>query len=181
VRAAALAAVVLLAACGPHEDRTRSDWEEANAARLARESESVPAVLPPAPAGGDLVHFRAGPTNDFDFYVDARSLAASEGVVRYVLVARSPRGAQNVSFEAISCRSGEYRLYATGLADGGWQRQDSPWRAIGPRNVAQRVLMLEYFCPKRIAIASGAEGVMALQRGGHPLADPPDPVSGGSR
>jgi hypothetical protein len=181
VRAAALAAAVLLAACGPHEDRTRSDWEEANAARFAKEGQDVPAQLPPAPGRGDLLGFRAGPTSEFDFYVDARSLAVSEGVVRYVLVARSPSGAQNVSFEAISCRSGEYRLYATGGPDGGWQRQESPWRSIGLRNVAQRVLMREYFCPKRIAIASGAEGVMALQRGGHPLADAPDPVSGGSR
>lgn len=181
MRAAALAAVVLLAACGPYEDRTRSDWEEANAARLAKEAEGAPVELPPAPGRGDLLGFRAGPTSDFDFSVDARSLAVSGGVVRYVLVARSPSGAQNVSFEAISCRAGEYRLYATGRPDGGWQRHESPWRSIGPRSVAQRVLMWEYFCPKRIAIASSAEGVMALRRGGHPLADPPDPVSGGSR
>lgn len=121
----------------------------------------------------------AGRTTDFRLQVDPRSLTVTpEGIVRYVLVARSPSGAQNVSYEAINCRSAEYRLYATGRADGAWQREESPWRSIGSRTLAQRVLMREYFCPRRIAIASAAEGEMALRRGGHPLADPPDPISG---
>jgi hypothetical protein len=170
---------VLLAACGGREDRMRSDWEEANAARLAKESDAAPVELPPAPGARELLRFRAGPASDFDFYVDPGSLSVSpDGIVRYVLVARSPGGARNVSYEGISCRAAEYRLYATGRGDGAWQRDESPWRSIGSRAPAQRVLMREYFCPRRIAIASAAEGEMALRRGGHPLADPPDPVSG---
>lgn len=180
MRALALALAALLAACSGGQDRTRSDWEEANAARLAKEADGAPVELPPAPRAARLLGFRAGPASDFDFGVDAGSLSvAGDGVVRYVLVARSPSGAQNVSYEAISCRAGEYRLYAIGRSDGSWQRQESPWRAIGPRTPAQRVLMRAYFCPKRIAIGSAAEGVSALQRGGHPLADAPDPASGG--
>jgi hypothetical protein len=155
-----------------------SDWERENAARLAKEGDDARAALPPAPRPGDLVEFSAGPASSFRFHVDPATLHVNaDGLVRYVLVARSGSGAENVAYEAINCRSYEYRLYATGRPDGSWQQVDLPWRPLGTRTPAQRVLAREYFCPKGISIANAAEGVMALRRGGHPLADQPNPGS----
>lgn len=175
--------LVMLGACGGAATPPRSDWEEANAARFAKEGdEAQRPAFPPAPNGPNLVEFSAGPTSGFRFYVDAGSLSVTgDGIVRYVLVARSASGAQNVAYEAINCRTGEYRLYGTGRKDGGWEPASVPWRSFGPRTPAQRVLAAEYFCPRRIAIATSSEGAMALRRGGHPLADAPNPVSGGGR
>lgn len=93
-------------------------------------------------------------------------------MVRYTLVARSPQGAQNVSFEGIRCESREVRGYATGRADGTWSRRDTPWRRIESRSVQRwhNALAAEYFCAGRTPIQDAAEGVDALRRGGHPRA-----------
>jgi CNP1-like family protein len=93
-----------------------------------------------------------------------------DGVVRYTLVARSPQGAESVVFEGMRCATREVRGYATGRADGGWSRRDTPWRAITPRSVQRwhDALAAEYLCPGGTAIHGAAEGVDALRRGGHP-------------
>jgi hypothetical protein len=165
-------AIGVLGGCGSTPTATRSDWEEANAGRLAKEGDDAPRLaLPPAPRPSSLVEF-PGSTAGFRFYVDTGSLSVSgDGLVRYVLVARSESGAENITYEAINCRTLEHRLYASGRKDGSWQPVSAPWRALGPRTPAQRALAADYFCPRRIPVASAAEGAMALRRGGHPLAD----------
>jgi hypothetical protein len=104
--------------------------------------------------------------------VDAASISVGEdGVVRYVLVARSAQGAESVSFEGIRCSTSEYRIYATGLADGRWApTRASSWRPIAPRSVARwhNALSREFFCPSGRPIRNAAEGVLALRRGDHP-------------
>lgn len=167
-----------LAACGGAESTVRSDWEDANAGRLAREGDDALPPLPPVPRAENLVGFSSGHGPDFRFYVDASSLNVGDGLVRYVLVARSASGAENIAYEVLNCRSSEYRLYASARRDGSWERLSAPWRALGPGSPAQRALAREYFCPRRVAVANVAEAAMALRRGGHPLADPPNPVSG---
>jgi hypothetical protein len=174
-RRALLLPLALLAACGSDgSGNVRSDWETRNAARLARESESAaPAVLPAYPRPEALVAFDVPALPEFRFHVDASTLSVGDGIVRYAVVGRSASGAENVAYEAINCRSAEYRVYAIGRgATGGgrWQPQEQAWRAIDRRSV-QRVLMNDYFCPQRVSIASAAEGAMALRRGGHPLRD----------
>lgn len=96
-----------------------------------------------------------------------------DGVVRYTLVARSPQGAESVSFEGIRCGTGEVRRYATGRADGTWLRHGTPWRPIEARSVQRwhNALAAEYFCPGGIPIGSPAEGADALRSGGHPRAN----------
>jgi hypothetical protein len=170
--------LLLLGACSSGTEHMRSDWEQENAARLAREGDDATRVpAPPYPRTQDLVEFAVPAVPDFRFYVDASSLGVGDGVVRYVLVGRSSAGAENVVYEGVSCRAAEYKLYAIGRGPGRWEAQQVPWRPVGQRP-AQRVLMAEYFCPRRSSIASAAEGVTALRRGGHPLADAPNPVSG---
>jgi hypothetical protein len=70
-------------------------------------------------------------------------------VVRYVLVVRSPRGAENVTFEGIRCASGERRLYAIGQGDGTWvASRNVAWEPISfnTYNRPQAALAKEYFC-----------------------------------
>jgi hypothetical protein len=175
----------LLGACSADTSRMKSDWEIENAGRLVKEEEaSLRVDLPPFPRRQDLVEFFVSAASDFRFFVDRTSISlAGERVVRYVLVARSPSGAENVSYEGINCRNGEYIVYAAGTRDRGWLSRSPQWRPIEPGRVQGRhnVLQREYFCPSRIAIASEAEGVRALEQGGHARARQPDPLSGPGR
>ena len=148
----------------------QSDWERANEERLKQSQElSVP---PPALERGRLVEVKLrelGADSDFRYYVDWGSVSAGEDrIVRYVLVARSRSGTENVTFEGLRCQ-GEYRVYAVGRPDGGWGGRPSEWRPI-PRLPAaiQPVLARHYFCPGRAAVRTSAEGQRALRDGGHP-------------
>ena len=145
----------------------KSSWEREQEAREFKEPE---AVLPPPPKG-DLIEFFVTSASSFKFFIDPQSLAVgADGVVRYTLVARSPSGAETVSYEGIRCESGLYRVYA--FANGGaWSRnRGAEWRSIEPKSVQRwhNVLRGRFFCPNRLTIVTAAEGLDALRRGGHP-------------
>ena len=91
--------------------------------------------------------------------------------MRYTLVARSPGGVANVSYEAIRCSSDEYRIYAIGHADRTWAKRTTPWRPITPKSVQRwrHALLRDYFCPGGGTILTVEEGIDALQRGRHPM------------
>lgn len=129
-------------------------------------------VLPKPPEAANLIEFDVSATATFRFFVDAASISVGpDGVVRYTLVARSPSGAQNVSYEGIRCKSYAVKVFAGARPDGTWvPRQNSEWREIEPKTVQRwhNALAREYFCPQRTAIRDPAEGVDALRRGGHP-------------
>jgi len=177
-RLASVVVCLALAACtglGPE----KSDWERAQQAKSWHE-ESV--TLPPYPKRGNLVEFDAGPGTDFRFFVDGASLSVgSDGVVRYVLVARSPQGAENVSFEGLRCNDGEYKIYATGRSDRSWvEAHGARWRPVEQSAGSwHRTLANDFFCPGKSPILSAAEGVEALKRGGNPRADTLRNQSGG--
>jgi hypothetical protein len=129
-------------------------------------------TLPPYPAKSTLVEFSVADPTPFRFFIDGASLSpGADGVVRYVLVARSPQGAENVTYEGIRCESGEYRVYAVGQADGSWGGRPGEWQKISATTIARwrTALQREYFCPQKEPIRSRAEGVRALQQGGHPF------------
>jgi hypothetical protein len=152
----------------PRGVQDKSDWEIEQERR--QEAGDGPA-LPAWPKDQDLVEFHGGNVTTFRFYVDATSLTVSgDGVVRYALVARSPSGVSNYSYEGMRCEgAGQVRIYAYGQ-DGRWVRQRSPWRDIELKVVQSwhGELRSRYFCPNRINIQSAAEGLDALRRGGHP-------------
>ena len=111
-----LVLAALLVACGGAG--VKSDWERKNETRLEQEARD-PVPAPPAfPRKENLVEIALRGATDFRFYVDGATLGVGDGVVRYVLVARSPAGVENVSFEAIRCATAEYRVYALGRSDG---------------------------------------------------------------
>ena len=121
-------------------------------------------VLPPYPRAERLIEIFVSPTSELRFFVDPASVEpGSDGAVRYTLVARSPAGAENVSYEALRCESGEARIYAVGR-NGEWVLASSDWRAS--RTPWQAMLYRDYFCPLRQPIASREEGVRVLRSGG---------------
>jgi hypothetical protein len=170
---AALACAALLAACSSASE-PMSDWERNNRERLAP-AQTAAAIAPPAyPRDQNLIEYYQSATATMRYYIDAASIDAlwKQGEVRYTLVARSPSGARNVSFEALRCASpGTYRVIATGNSDGSWNTRSGEWREIVRRAdlEAQSTLKRQFFCPHNDPIQSSAEGVDALRRGAHPL------------
>lgn len=158
----ALLACVALVACGapPAE---KSDWEVRHDQRLTRPEE--PVTIPEYPAPTRLVEFSVTP-GEFRFFIDPDSLAVGDGIVRYALVARSPSGVDNVSYEGLRCGTGEVRVYALGH-DGAWRGAPGAWRASVQR--WHHVLQREYFCPQNAPVANRREALDALRRGGHPV------------
>ena len=149
--------------------QVKSDWERENEERLKQSREEV--VPPPPLERARLVELQLDGESEFRYLVDAASLSVgADRIVRYVLVARSASGVENVSFEGLRC-PGEYRVYAVGRADGSWAGRAGEWRAV-PRDAraGQNALARRYLCPARVAIQSAEEGRRALREGGHPAA-----------
>jgi hypothetical protein len=168
VRRLALLACAALASCGTTGEK--SDWERKHEERLPPAEEAL--ALPAYPRTGQLIEFFVAATSEFRFFIDPASLSVgSDGVVRYVLIARSPAGVDNVSFEGMRCTSAEVRTYALGRG-GAWTGKPGAWRSIEPRSVQRwhNALYREYFCPQKEPIASAREGIDALRHGGHPFA-----------
>ena len=128
------------------------DWQE--------EAE-VP--FPPAPKEADLHRFYVSATTPNAFFIDMATLSVGQdGVVRFVMVVRSPRGASNITFEGIRCASSQRRLYAIGQADGTWvASRNTAWEGISfnTYNRAQAALAKEYFCDGTTATAIDADEV----------------------
>jgi hypothetical protein len=163
----ALLVAFLLAGCAIRPPAEMSDWERENIDRRPVE-ESV--ALPPYPRAASLVEFTVSDPGGFRFFIDAATLdVRKDGVVRYVLVARSAEGAQNVSFEGLRCASADHRVYALGRPDGTWAPARGDWHPVRAAPPRQAALYREYFCPQKQAIRDAGEGVRALQAGGHPF------------
>jgi hypothetical protein len=164
VRARHLTALLLCLCAATGWAQPKSDWERLDEERDWKEAETA---LPSFPRREDRLPFAASATSDFHFFVDRSSISVgADGVVRYTLIAVSPLGVENVSFGGLRCKSGEYKTYAIGRRDGSWSRREGVWRRGTQR--WQTVLRAEYFCPLGVTIATGAEGIDALRRGGHP-------------
>jgi hypothetical protein len=140
------------------EEQEKLNWKEAEVR------------LPSYPKDADLIEFQVSSGATFRFFIDAASLSvAGDGVVRYTLVARSPSGTANVSFEGIRCASKSYKVFARGTG-GSWTRREGEWQVIEARTIQRwhNVLYFEFLCPRHRAIETAAEGVNALRRGVHP-------------
>ena len=156
-RPLAFGCIALAAACG-HQQDLRSDWERQQEGKLPPAEQAV--TLPPYPPRGELLEFSTGPTSEFRFFIEASSLSVADGLVRYVLIARSDSGAQNVSYEGLRCSSGEVRLYALG-GDGGWRGTPGAWRSP---LAWHRELRREYFCSVKYPVYSRDDALAAFRR-----------------
>jgi CNP1-like family protein len=165
---AALGVLLGVAACSMSEPT--SDWERRNPDLAVMPTEALPKP-PPAPRRENLIEFYVAPTATFRYFVDAASLATfyKQKEVRYVMVARSPDGVDNVTYEALRCPN-EHRILATGNSDGSWNVRRGDWQEIPRRTAtAPAILRAQFFCPHNDPIQSQAEGVNALRLGAHPL------------
>jgi hypothetical protein len=116
----------------------------------AKPWEEIAVQFPGAPRDADLLAFSVSATATQRFAIDSRSLTVgADGVVRYTMVAVSPSGARNITYEGIRCAAFEKKLYAIGRADGTWSRsRRDKWEPI-VRNAANRqqaTLAQDYFC-----------------------------------
>ncbi len=92
------------------------------------------AVAPPGSfSTTELQHFTVSSGSSLVYGIDPQTLAVGEdGVIRYVMVARSPSGALNALYEGIRCGSAETKTYAR------WDNNRSAWHT--PTNAEWRPL-----------------------------------------
>jgi hypothetical protein len=147
-----------------------SDWERKNTPSLERQEEEAPPPPPAFPQRATLLQFEVRGQRDFRNYIDGATLSVDpKGVIRYVFVASSPSGAENVTYEALRCKTNEYRVYALGRPDRTWSDRPGNWQPIAEsRQGHHRTLQKEFFCPQSHPIRSADEGRRALQAGAHP-------------
>jgi hypothetical protein len=106
--------------------------------------------LPPWPRDSDLVEFKLDAPSPFRYFIDGRNLRiGKDEVVRYTLVAESPSGARNVSFEGLRCTAnGAYQTYAYG-ANGSFQvLPETDWLKIAglPGDALHKELHKHFLC-----------------------------------
>lgn len=163
-------ALACLVACTGVQAQASDAWEP----NLQEEPDWVEMkVEPPAlPRNEDLIEFYVGHLASNHFFVDGASIRVGEdGVVRYVLVIRTPGGASNVTFEGIRCATHEVKLYAMG-ADGRWRKaRDTTWKPVQNKSINPHhaALNRDYFCSVGQSIVDGNEGRAALRRSAHLL------------
>ena len=127
------------------------------------------AQLPAFPIPQNLIRVNMETMRNFEVAIDGSSIdIGQDGVVRYILVARSSGGAENITFEGIRCDSRERKLYAIGRSDKTWGEVRNPaWTsyAINPRSYHAE-LAREFFCPELAIVLNAAEAARNLRRGG---------------
>lgn len=136
--------------------------------------EEMQAELPAAPKDENLLPFYVGPTTTQTFAIDSKSLAiGKDGVIRYTLVATSPGGAKNISYEGIRCASFEKKIYALGRDDGSWARsRRDQWDGIVRSKVNRQhaALSQDYFC-SNLTIMGTEKDILQRIRSGKTLID----------
>ncbi len=113
-------------------------------------------LMPEAPKPEDLTSFYVSPVTSFRFFIDTRSISiGKDDVVHYTLIARSPEGANNISFEGMRCSNRTYKVYAyLGANDTFRPRTDPQWvrvdEAEGNRQRAS--LYKDYICSSGVPL-----------------------------
>lgn len=125
----------------------------ATATALADDEKAWQEAIVEAPARfslDGLQPFTVSQGSSMQYGIDPGSLALGEdGVVRYVLVARSASGALNVFYEGIRCQAAEVKTYAR------WDNNRSAWHT--PDGAAWKPL--SFSGPTRPAMILAKEGL----------------------
>lgn len=76
--------------------------------------------------------------------VDPDTLRVTDdGIVRYVVVARSPGGSVNASYEGIRCLTGEVKVYARSSSSGTWRPvANADWKPLNGNQPSAHALVL---------------------------------------
>ncbi len=132
---AALALPTHAALAQPRADEEEKPWEEAQWA-------------PPASFQLDKVRtFRLEQTTTMEFGIEPSTLqVGTDGVIRYVFVARSASGALNVLYEGVRCQTAETRIYARWDPASGWRQStgnsDANWQPLNFRGSTRRQMFM---------------------------------------
>jgi hypothetical protein len=127
---------------------------------------------PPAAFNLDKLIPVANPTRSNLSYSVAPDTVSvgSDKVVRYVIVAKSPRGAMNVLYEGVRCDTREVKAYASWRLDSGWRElSDAQWQEL--RNANSRhahTMSNDAFCDVRIVYGSADDIVQRLRKASKP-------------
>ncbi len=170
--AGALAAILIAGCAGTPDPSALPAAGDPNVPPEAKRTASAAGlVLPAWPAEEDLIPVRLSRAVALRYFVDGKSLSVAQGdVVRFTLVGKGAGGAENVTYEAFRCSTGERAIYAHGRTDRTWREVADPqWGPIGRTDEVRNVLIAYHLCPGRRAVKDATEGVNALKYG-HPEA-----------
>jgi hypothetical protein len=132
------------------------DWQETE----------VPA--PPALSRDRLLALEMPPYVSLQFGIDAASLAITpDGIVRYVVVARSSSGAVTAFYEGIRCATAEVKTYARSNNEGVWSRPGAvEWQALSANRPSKHAVIFarQAACDGATAASSVADIIRALKK-----------------
>ena len=145
----------------------------------AHPAPAAPLIMPAPPRASDLVPVPLPGHSGMRFFVDEASIRRAEvSHLRYTLVARSPAGVDNVSYEEIDCLNENWRINALWNDSARrWDRVSAPsWIGVdvGGGGNLHAVLDTQYFCRDggvdgtvpdvirrlRLGLRGGGEGVL---------------------
>ncbi len=159
-RVASLCAVALLS-CAPVWAQfvtADPDWKE------------VEAAPPPAFELRRLVPFEVSISTTLQWGLDPDTVViASDGTVRYVVVAQSSSGVVNAMYEVIRCSTAEWKTYARFNKSSGWsQASDPQWQNLAASSPSRYALRLaqQGICTGAAATQTVRDMVKYLKQGG---------------
>lgn len=103
------------------------------------------AAAPPSSfSTSSLQAFEVTKNSALSYGIDPLSLTVGEdGVVRYVMVARSASGALNVMYQGIRCATAQTKTYARWSDSSSWNTSpDAAWQALDFRGPTRPAMML---------------------------------------
>lgn len=105
-------------------------WAQRDVALMDWKESEVPP--PPVFDAGKLLTFEVSRGSSLVYGVDPDTLSiADDGVLRYVMVAISPSGANNVMYEGIRCATAEVKTYARYTTEGMWKKvANVQWQSL---------------------------------------------------
>lgn len=127
-------------------------------------------VTPPANFSTDAVTpFVLEAQSSMRLGIDPKTLTIDpDGVVRYVLVAKSSQGALNVLYEGIRCASAEVKVYARWDNVSSWNTSGkAEWEPLAFRGTARRAMLMARggVCEGKVPNGTPARILRALQSG----------------
>lgn len=141
------------------EDPDAETWTEAQ-------------VSPPAAFSVDkLQTFDLGQGTSLTYGIDPNTLAVgTDGVVRYVLVARSGSGALNALYQGLRCDTGEVKTYGRWDNKSSWNTDSKDsWQKLSSRGFTQPAMVLARagICDGR-TVNGNAQNILRTLKNGRP-------------
>lgn len=133
------------------------DWEES--------------TVPSAPAfkTDALLSIDMPPHLSLRFGVDPATVTVTkDGIVRYVVVARSSTGAINAFYEGIRCAKGEFKTYARYNTSGQWNVVSRPaWKPLDDSASSRhtRALAFQAVCEGRTVNGNSVQAIVSALKG----------------